>query len=276
MQRRSPLLFFVLTFALSIPFWIAGALTNVQLLPAIPVSALAVVCVVGAAAILVYREHGWASVVALLQRSFDFRRVSAKIWYVPSILLMPGIMALSYGVMRLMGVQLPDPQFSVVTTLMLLVVFFIAAAGEELGWSGYAIDPLQDRFGALGGAVLLGVIWAVWHVIPLLSVQRSLEWIAWWSLGTLAARVIITWLYNNTGRSVFVAILFHAMINVTWQLFPVNGSYYDPRVTSVITAAVAVVVVIVWGPRTLVRARDVHGSASWVADAHASAQEARQ
>ncbi len=261
-RNRSALAYVALTFALSIPFWIAGALTNHQLLPALPISALAVVCVVGAAAILVYREHGRASVVALLQRSFDFKRVSAKIWYVPSILLMPGIMALSYVVMRLMGVQLPVPQFSVVTALMLLVVFFIAAAGEELGWSGYAIDLLQARFGALGGAVLLGVVWAVWHVIPLLSVQRSLEWIAWWSLGTVAARVIITWLYNNTGRSVFVAILFHAMINVTWQLFPVNGSYYDPRVTSVITAAVAVVVVIVWGPRTLVRARDVRRSAS--------------
>ena len=61
---------------------------------------------------------------------------------------------------------------------MLLVVCFIAAIGEELSWSGYAIDPLQDRFGALRGALLLGVIWAVWHFIPLLSVQRSLAWIA--------------------------------------------------------------------------------------------------
>ncbi len=170
-------------------------------------------------------------------------------------------MVLSYVAMRLMGVALPAPQFSFATTLMLFVVCFIAAIGEELGWSGYAIDPLQDRFGALRGALLLGVVWVVWHIIPLLSVQRSLAWIAWWSLGTLAARVIIVWLYNNTGRSVFVAGIFHAMINVTWQLFPVNGSSYDPRVTGVLTAAVAVVVVIVWGPRTLVRARDIRGSA---------------
>ena len=276
-RNRSPLAYVALTFALSIPFWIAGGLTNLQILPALPVSALALVCIpVGAATILVYRAHGWASVVALLQRSFDFRRVSAKIWYLPTILLMPGVMALSYGVMRLMGVPVPDPQFSVVTTLMLLVVCFIAAAGEELGWSGYAIDPLQDRFGALGGAVLLGAIWAVWHVIPLLSVQRSLEWIAWWSLGTVAARVIITWLSNNTGHSVFISILFHAMINVTWQLFPVNGSSYDPRVTSVITAAVAVVVVIIWGPRTLVRTRDVRRSASGQAVFSATDAEARQ
>ena len=258
-NRRSPLTYFALTIALSIPFWVAGAMTNFQLLPAIPVSALGFLCMVGAASILVYRENGLVSVVELLKRSFDVKRVRARLWYVPTILLMPCIMVLSYVAMRLMGVPLPTPQFSFVTTLALFVAFFIAALGEELGWSGYAIDPLQDRFGALRGALLLGIVWAVWHFIPLLSVQRSVDFIAWWSLGTVASRVIITWLYNNTGRSVFIATLFHAMENLTWQLFPINGSYYDPRVTSLITTAVAVVVVVVWGPGTLVRAPAVRG-----------------
>lgn len=258
---RSLLRYVVLTFTLSIPFWIAGALTNRQLLPALPVSALGILSTVGAASILLYRENGLTGVTELLKRSFDFKRVKAKIWYAPIIFLMPCIMVVSYIVMRLMGRLVPVPQFSLVTTFALFAVFFIGALGEELGWSGYAIDPLQDRFGALRGALLLGVIWAVWHVIPLLEAQRSLVFIAWWSLGTLAARVIITWLYNNTGKSVFVAALFHTMINLTWQLFPINGSFYDPRVTGVITAAVAVVVVIVWGPSRLVRDRNARKSA---------------
>jgi uncharacterized protein len=252
-RAKSPWTYFVLTFALSIPFWIAGALTNFQLLPGIPLSAFGLLCMVGAASILVYRESGLAGVTELLKRSFDFKRVKAKIWYVPTILLMPAIMALSYVALLLMGVPLPAPQFSFVTTLALFALFFISAVGEELGWSGYALDPLQARFGALGGALILGAVWAAWHIIPLLSVQRSLEWIAWWALGTLSIRVIMTWLYNNTGQSVFIAVLFHALVNLTWQLFPVSGSYYDPRVTSSILAAVAVVVVIVWGPRTLIR-----------------------
>jgi uncharacterized protein len=166
-------------------------------------------------------------------------------------------MVLSYGAIRLMGVPVPAPPFSVGTILALFVGLFIGALGEELGWSGYAIDPLQERFGALEGALLLGMVWAVWHYVPLLEVHRSLAFIAWWSLGTVAARVIIVWLYNNTGKSVFVAALFHTMINLTWQVFPINGSYYDPRVTGLITAIVAVVVVIVWGPRTLARCSNV-------------------
>jgi uncharacterized protein len=253
-RNRSALTYFVLTFALSVPFWIAGALTKFQILPTIPVSALGLVCMVGAASILVYRENGWSGVLVFLERSFDFKRVKAKIWYLPTILLMPCVMVLSYVVMRLMGVALPVPQFSLVTTLILFVVFFVGAVGEELGWSGYAIDPLQDRFGALGGALVLGVVWVVWHLIPLLSVQRSLTWIAWWSLTTVAYRVIITWLYNNTGKSVFVAAVFHAMINVTYLQFPINGSYYDPRVTGLVVTFLAAIITLIWGSKTLVRA----------------------
>jgi uncharacterized protein len=262
-KNRSALTFFVLTFALSIPFWIAGAVSKLQLLPAIPISALGLVCMVGAASILVYRENGLIGLRALLERSFDFNRVTVKVWYLPTILLMPCIMVSSFVVIRLMGVELPAPQFSFVATLILCVVFFIAALGEELGWSGYAIDPLQHRFGALGGALLLGVVWAVWHLIPLLSAQRSLPWIGWWSLSTVAYRVIITWLYNNTGRSVFIAAIFHATINVTYFLFPISGSYYDPRVTGLIVAFVAAIIAFAFGARTLNRARAVQSQTSF-------------
>ena len=247
--------FFALVFALSIPLWLLGAMTRRQLLPSLPVSSFMTFCPLIAALILVYRENKMASVTKLLERSADYKRVPARIWYVPTLFLMPCIMALSYVVMRLTGVPLPAPQFSGATTLVLFVVFFIAAVGEELGWSGYAVDPLQDRFGALSGALLLGVVWAVWHFVPLLQAQRTPVFIAWWSLGTVGSRVIITWLYNNTGRSVFVAILFHSLTNLTWQLFPINGSYYDPRVTSLIMAFVATIATVWWGPRTLVRAR---------------------
>lgn len=261
-RNRSAATFFALTFGLSIPFWVAGTLTSIRLLPAIPVSALGLVCMVGAASILVYRENGLPSVVALLKRSLDFKRVKAKIWYLPALLLMPCVMASSYVVMRFIGVALPAPRCSLATTLILTGVFFVAAVGEELGWSGYAIDPLQERFGALGGALLLGIVWAVWHLIPLLSAGRTPLWIAWWSLGTVAYRVIITWLYNNTGRSVFIAVLFHATINVTYFLFPVQGSFYDPRMTSLMVALIAVIITVASGPQTLIRGRAVQGSAA--------------
>ena len=251
--KRSPFTFFALVFALSIPFWLARALTSFELLPAQPVTSLMVVCPVTAAAILVYRQNEFTGVNDLLKRAFDFKRVTAKIWYVPTLLLCPCTAVLSYAVMRLLGVAVPAPTFSVALVLLLFVVYFIGALGEELGWSGYAIDPLQERFGALGGALLLGVVWTLWHWVPFLEGHLSLAFILWWSLGMVAWRVMIVWLYNNTGRSVFVAALFHAMINLSWGVFPPALSYYDPRVTSLITAIMAAVVVMVWGPHTLTR-----------------------
>ena len=256
-SHKSPITYFVLTFSLSIPFWIAGFLVDNQLLPGIPLSALGLLCMVGAASILVYHENGLPGVKELLKRAFDFNRVKTPIWYLPTFLLMPAIMLLSFSALRFAGVPVPDPQFSFATPFILFALFFIAAIGEELGWSGYAIDPLQERYGALGGALLLGAVWAVWHIIPLLSAHRSFTWIAWWALGTLALRIMITWLYNNTSHSVFIAILFHAMFNLTWQLFPIDGSFYDPRITSLIMTATALIIVVVWGPGTLIRTRNL-------------------
>jgi len=255
MSGRSPLAFFVLVFALAIPFWVIGAVSGLQLLPGVPVAALATVCPVLAALILAYRENKASGATVLLKRAFDYKRITAKVWYAPILLLMPMVMVLSFGVMRLTGTPVPEPLISVLSTLILCIVFFSGALGEELGWSGYAIDPMQNRLGALQASIVLGLIWAVYHYVALGQAHRSVAWIAWWSLGTVAMRVIIVWLYNNTGKSVFAAALFHMTFNVAWQLFPVNGSYYDPRISGSILALVAVIIIVVWGPRTLTRQR---------------------
>ncbi len=245
----------MLVFALSLPFWLAGALTTLKLLPGVPVSSLMFFCPATAALILVYRRNKTAGVTELLKRSFDYRRIKARIWYAPVILLMPGIMVFSYGLMRLMGVALPTPQFTVLAALALFLAFFISALGEELGWTGYVIDPMQDRLHSLPASILLGLVWAAWHIVPYLQAHRSLAWIAWQCLFTVAARVLLTWIYNNTGKSAFAATLFHAMGNVGTFLFPIYGSYYDPRIAGLITTFAALFVTVVWGPRTLARYR---------------------
>ncbi|MFN8444995.1 MAG: nitroreductase/quinone reductase family protein [Caldilineaceae bacterium] len=242
---KSPLAFFGFTFAFSVPFWLLGALSGKQLLPGLPLSALALICPLLAALLIVYRQTQTSGMTALLKRSFDYQRIRNKLWVLHTFLLMPGVMLLEFGVLRWMGTAVPVPRFSLVAALVLFLVTFVAGIGEELGWTGYAIDPLQERFGALPAAILLGLIWAVWHFIPLLQADRSLTWIAWWTLTTVAQRVIMVWLYNQSGRSVFLTVVYHAMINVTWQLFPVNGSFYDPRITGLIVTGIALSVSVV-------------------------------
>jgi membrane protease YdiL (CAAX protease family) len=262
----SPVTFFLLTFALSIPFLLLSAATGIEVLPGIPISGLAFVCPASAALILVYRANRAAGVGDLFRRSFDYKRIVSKIWYVPVLLIMPAKDVLSFVVLRVMGVTLPAPQVPGLTALILFVAFFIGALGEELGWSGYAIDPMQDRLGALRAAVVLGMVWAGWHIVPLMQAHRSFNWIAWWCLGTVAMRVVMVWLYNNTGKSVFAMALFHASSNLSWQLFPVHGSYFDPRVGGLITTFFAAIAAVAMRP----------GNVSWSLRATHKSEVARQ
>ena len=100
--------------AITIPFWVIGATTRVQLLPGLPVAALAAICPGLAAVILAYRDYGTSGAQALLRRAFDYKRITAKVWYLPTLLMMPAVMALSFGVMRLSGTQVPTPGISLV------------------------------------------------------------------------------------------------------------------------------------------------------------------
>ena len=92
----------------------------------------------------------------------------------------------------------------------------VAGLFEELGWTGFAYPRLRARFGALGGALLLGVLWAFWHfpVVDSLGAAspHGSAWPAFFaSFAALivAMRILLAWLYVNTG-SVLGAQLLHA------------------------------------------------------------------
>lgn len=256
--KKSPLKFFVLVFALSLPFWLIGAIAehfSIGLPYNLPVSALMFPCPLIAALILVYREERRGGIKRLLKRVFDYKRIRQKIWYVPIIFLLPGIYLLSYGVQRLMGLPLPEPHIQFLLIPILFVVFFVAAAGEEAGWMGYAVDPMQDRWSALKTSILLGLVWAIWHVVPDIQAHQTWAYIAGQRFYSVVLRILIVWLYNNTGKSLFAAILFHDMDNVSvYSLFP-NAYHYDPAITGALTAIAAVIVTFLWGPKTLARYR---------------------
>lgn len=253
-QENLLLLYLALLFVLSIPFWVIGG-RKLPLPMNLPASALMFVNPVIAASILTYRQLGLVDVKALLRRAFDYKRVANPIWYVPILFLDPLIKYLSYVIMRLTGAPLPEPNVPLILVPVFLVGFFLPALCEELGWTGFALDPLQRRWGALTAGILLGLVWAIWHAIPYVQTGNSVSWIVWHSLNTVALRVLIVWLYNNTGRSVFASILYHDVVNVSWSLFPNYGSHYNPFITSMLTCLTAVLVVIGWGPRTLARLR---------------------
>lgn len=215
-----------------------------QLLPGLPMAALMFVCPGLAAAILLGRAQGASGVSALFRRAIDYKVLTPGAWYLPLLLFNPTVFAVSYIVMRMLGAPVPAPEIEVVPALGLCAVFLVTALAEELGWSGYALDPLQQTWGAQRTGLLLGAACAVFHWVALAEAHRSFGWIAWWSLWTVAQRIIMVWLYNNTRKSLFAAILVHASSNICWQLFPLRGSLFDPRITGLITTILAIVAIL--------------------------------
>lgn len=92
--------------------------------------------------------------------------------------------------------------------------------GEELGWRGYALPRLQVQFNGLTAALILGAVWAVWHVPAFFisGLPQSQIPFAPWAVCTIALSVIIAWITNRARGSVLPAILAHWTWNHTADL----------------------------------------------------------
>ncbi|WP_159030807.1 CPBP family intramembrane glutamic endopeptidase [Streptomyces sp. 769] len=209
----------------------------------LPASALMFLCPAIAAVVLVHRREGRAGVVQLLKRVGDFARVPRKRWYAIAVATPAAVALATYGGMRAAGADstLPMP---LMTAPALFATFLVAAAFEEVGWTGYATAPMLRRWGALSASLLLGAFWGVWHLVPLLQAHHGALWIAGWFVGTVAARLVMVWLYLHTGGSVPAAMCLHAMLNVYAALIPHYDLDRTPVVTGGITALLAAGVVV--------------------------------
>ena len=98
-------------------------------------------------------------------------------------------------------------------------------------------------------AVLLGLVWAAWHIVAMVQAGQSSAWIAWGCLDMVATRTIMVWIYDNTGRSVFAVALYHAMANLSAKTVFPGGSYHGELVVSVILVLVAGLVAALWRVR---------------------------
>lgn len=241
--------FFLLVFGLSVPFWILGAMAPAltRNLPIkLPVSALMAVCPALAALMLVGKERKLRGVQEVVKRVFDGGKVEDKRWYLPLVFLMPAVTLLAYGLMRMAGSPLPAAHAAPLTVLLFCFVFFVGAIGEEIGWTGYVLAPLQHRWGAFSASIIIGLVWAIWHIIPYAQAPQSPTWIVWQCLSTVLLRIIMVWLYNHSGKSLFGMVLFHATINVSLFLFPTYGSHYSPLVGAGLLLLTVVCVAFFW------------------------------
>jgi membrane protease YdiL (CAAX protease family) len=260
-RANAPTAFLALTFLLSAPLYLLDVLANRNVLGGpemgpVYISVLTVTPAL-AACLLTVQRQGREGFKELIGRILDFRRVTRTRWYLPTLLLGPLVFVLSAGLMAALGAPLPSAIAPLLALPAVFAFFIVLAAGEELGWMGYAFKPLQARHGALAAALMLGVVWGAWHApFFVFTIPDPIAFGAQ-ILAQIGTRVLVVWIFCNTGRSVFAAILYHAADNTALVLAPDIKSVVPLGmvVQCGFTLAVASAVALMWDSSTLTRFR---------------------
>jgi membrane protease YdiL (CAAX protease family) len=253
--------FFALTFLLSVPFYILNALAYLNVVGKPEMGALYIalftVTPIASASILTFRRRGSKGLKELLGRIFDFKRITKRRWYVAIILLSPLIFLSSLALIVLLDMQVPPALTPFVALPALFLLFFLLATGEEVGWMGYAFESMQARVSALRAAIVLGLIWAFWHVPFLIFMMPDPFDLIAQFITTVGIRILMAWIFNNTGKSVFAVILFHAVDNTALLTFPEIKAIipWGSAILCGLIMVAAFVVTLLWGPRSLARYR---------------------
>lgn len=114
----------------------------------------------------------------------------------------------------------PDPQLFEAGRLggLFLVYLISAGIGEEVGWRGFALPRLQERYHALTSAVVLAIPWALWHLPLFLTEVAPAELeskrIIGWLVSLAAGSVVLTWLLNSARGGLLSVVVFHTLFNV--------------------------------------------------------------
>jgi membrane protease YdiL (CAAX protease family) len=168
--------------------------------------------------------RGEGTVRALLKRVLDWRQHPK--WYLVSLFLTPAMIpvgsamyAATGGVLDLSVLVQRLPMYPV----QFVFVLFLGGGQEELGWRGYALPRLQAAYGGTVASLVIGLVWAVWH-LPAFAIPASSQYgqaFLPYAVGVLGFSVLLTWVFNGTGGSVLLAMLFHASVNASSTLYPI-------------------------------------------------------
>ncbi len=168
-------------------------------------------------------------------------------WYAVALLLPPLLTLAANLLIGVLGGNVQEGSLlpPVLSYPLLLVTMIILGGGqEELGWRGFALPLLLERFRPLQASVMLGVFWMIWHVPlffgPALSQSKLTFWL--YFINGIALAALFTWFYLKTGGSILMAVLLHGGINTALNWYPMDhvggiDAFLPITVATVILAA---------------------------------------
>ena len=184
------------------------------------------------AALWLTARHQGSTGISNLLSGILLWRVALR-WYVFAAGYMLFIKLASAIIHRLIWGEWPRfgdlPWYMVVAAVLFSTPF---QAGEEIGWRGYALPRMAARFGLSWASVLLGVIWAGWHLPQFFIREADTYHQAFlvWALQVTALSVAFAWLYIRTNRSLLLPMLLHSAINNSKDVVPSAMSGAPPGI----------------------------------------------
>ena len=253
--------FFVLAYAISWILWVPLILYMKFVLPAdqdpgwlmLPMTVGLYAPTI--AAIIMTRILEGKPGVKKLWAKFLVWRVGFR-WYLAAFLLAPVAALAAMGIYVLQGGTLgqfdPSQWYMVLLGPVFALPFFV---GEEMGWRGYALPRLQQKYSALWSSIIVGALWVFWHTPAFWASQGTalsgkpvtLYLVGWYLILMIGVSILMTFVYNNSKGSLLLAVLFHGMFtgpNV-FPLFPEISSNAESQIIKLIAIPVWVMVVLI-------------------------------
>ncbi len=224
-------LFFLITFLWTWVIWIPDALGKRGVLPDTIWTNLGFFGAWGpliAALILRAKEDGKEGMKMLLQKGLD--RNFAKIWWIPIFLFFPILIIISYFIAIYYDGVIPESEASSFLLFLPFIFFSVLFTSgpfqEEFGWRGYALPLLQKKYNVLRSSLILGFVWAIWHLpqflVPIEKTGMFYITPIWsFILTVMSANIIYSWVFNKTNQSVLASLILHTQMNFFFWIFPV-------------------------------------------------------
>jgi uncharacterized protein len=262
--------FFVLAIGLTWIFMITDALGSHGILPfRLPIPLMIVMGYMPtlAAVIVTGLTKGKAGVRALFGKLL-IAKVGVR-WYAFAIFGFAAASVIALEINNLFGLGPRTPILSVNNpplpqlALSIIPMFIVLGLvnGEELAWRGFGLPRLQAKYSALTSSLILGVIWAIFHLplfFTLTGSSQSGSSFVNFLIGTVSLTVIFTWMYNHTRGSVLMAYLLHASTNTWSRIFSIDhGSATIGWILTGLMVLVAVIIVLTNGAENLSRTQRI-------------------
>lgn len=259
-KRHAALTFYIVVFGISWGGFLltVGLTTSMAVVEIPPAAILSMVAGPIVASILlislVYGRAGWRVFRARLFRwQVDVR------WYAVALLLAPLLMA---AVLFALSLASPDFLPGIVTTdnkvaYLLFNLWIALTAGflEEIGWTGFAVPALRQRYGKFRTGLIVGVLWGAWHFLGNVAAAETVAGTLPLSIylplilctllvGSLVAfRVLMVWVYERTD-SLLVAMLMHVSLTASVRILtPVPNVGVSLLIAEFVLASVLWIVV---------------------------------